>query len=434
MAALASLSVIAIASISSNADAQGLEDIKLPPVLEGMEVFGDFEYYPSASGVLHLYSDITPEQEFEFRKALIAHPIHTLVLDSPGGEISAALNIAGAVNDRQINTYIAEGGQCASACSFIFLAGKNRQLGPSSALGVHQFAPNRTRITDSGDVYQRAQTVMGNILGMISTFDVPPFVSVRMLGTPPDDMYFFSERELGEIRRGSVRNSGQIDAITAARSAYILALVEAKEAELAQRSKPTLQIPGTAAPQPIEVTRPPAPTQLAPPYPNQSNSSHALQLASFKDERNAFALVADLRKQGYETFTRKEGTLTRVYVYSGDERTAQQMIVDIKEKYALWGQVIRLKNNPTQTPQSNGNRATLSFSLVDVTWVNIKDGTGEALFNGLAERGRNLELEGSLPITMVIGRADAVGNFLYNGRAVDLRPHTRKNVARLTLE
>jgi len=77
--------------------------------------------------------------------------------------------------------------------------------------------------------------------------------------------------------------------------------------------------------------------------------------------------------------------------------------------------------------------ARVSIEFTDVSWVNIKDGKGGALFNGLAERGRKLELSGPVPINFVIGRADAVSTLTFNGSTVDLEPFTRKNVARLTL-
>jgi len=83
-------------------------------------------------------------------------------------------------------------------------------------------------------------------------------------------------------------------------------------------------------------------------------------------------------------------------------------------------------------PTADG-AARVTIEFTDVSWVNIKDAKGEALFNGLAERGRMLELSGPAPINFVIGRADAVSTLTFNGTTVDLEPFTRKNVARLTL-
>lgn len=86
-----------------------------------------------------------------------------------------------------------------------------------------------------------------------------------------------------------------------------------------------------------------------------------------------------------------------------------------------------------QTSEAADGVARVAIEFRDVSWVNIKDAKGEALFNGLAEKGRTLDLSGPAPINFVIGRADAVSSLTFNGSAVDLEPFTRKNVARLTL-
>ena len=85
----------------------------------------------------------------------------------------------------------------------------------------------------------------------------------------------------------------------------------------------------------------------------------------------------------------------------------------------------------TKQASSGGNDLVITFS--EVSWVNIKDANDAALFNGLAAKGKKLELSGKAPLSVVIGRADAVGSITFNGSTVDLGPHTRKNVARITL-
>ena len=95
-------------------------------------------------------------------------------------------------------------------------------------------------------------------------------------------------------------------------------------------------------------------------------------------------------------------------------------------------QVVAQTEEPAAQPAADGV-ARVIIEFTDVSWVNIKDAKGEALFNGLAEKGRTLELSGPAPVNFVIGRADAVSTLTFNGATVDLEPFTRKNVARLTL-
>ena len=62
----------------------------------------------------------------EFRRALVENNIHTLVLNSPGGNLYEGLQMAGTIFDRQLTTYIPDGADCASACSIMYLAGKKK--------------------------------------------------------------------------------------------------------------------------------------------------------------------------------------------------------------------------------------------------------------------------------------------------------------------
>ena len=87
----------------------------------------------------------------------------------------------------------------------------------------------------------------------------------------------------------------------------------------------------------------------------------------------------------------------------------------------------------TATPFHSEGADGLVIKFSDVSWLNIKDSTGEALFNGLSKKGQDLAIKGQAPFSIVIGRANAVTSVTFDGSTVDLEPHTRKNVARLTL-
>lgn len=75
----------------------------------------------------------------------------------------------------------------------------------------------------------------------------------------------------------------------------------------------------------------------------------------------------------------------------------------------------------------------LRISLSDDSWLSVKDASGRSLFNGIAKAGQELELRGGEPLTLVIGRANAVTFIEYGGVPVDIASVSNKNVARLTL-
>jgi hypothetical protein len=59
------------------------------------------------------------------------------MLKGPGGSLEAGYAIADLVLEHQLNVTIPASTDCASACSLIFVAGKNRKMEELSRLGFH---------------------------------------------------------------------------------------------------------------------------------------------------------------------------------------------------------------------------------------------------------------------------------------------------------
>jgi ATP-dependent protease ClpP protease subunit len=62
--------------------------------------------------------------------------VTTLVLESGGGRIAEAVDVAQMVRERKLNTYVET--HCESACTFIFLAGADRAGTPHAQIGFHR--------------------------------------------------------------------------------------------------------------------------------------------------------------------------------------------------------------------------------------------------------------------------------------------------------
>jgi cytoskeleton protein RodZ len=67
------------------------------------------------------------------------------------------------------------------------------------------------------------------------------------------------------------------------------------------------------------------------------------------------------------------------------------------------------------------------------SWVEIRDAEGRVLFSQLNPPGTRREVAGGGPFSLVIGNAAGV-KVRFNDSDVDLKPFTRTDVARLTLE
>jgi cytoskeleton protein RodZ len=75
----------------------------------------------------------------------------------------------------------------------------------------------------------------------------------------------------------------------------------------------------------------------------------------------------------------------------------------------------------------------LIFSFDGNSWVEVKDAAGRTVFSQMNAKGTTQMVEGRPPFQLVVGNASHV-RLHYNDQLVDLRPHTRVEVARLTLE
>ncbi len=87
---------------------------------------------------------------------------------------------------------------------------------------------------------------------------------------------------------------------------------------------------------------------------------------------------------------------------------------------------------PSDTPIPEGHQRILLSASAD-SWVEILDAPGQYLEMDLIRGGSSREYVGQPPFRILIGRASAV-ELILEEQPIDLAPHTRGNVARLTLQ
>lgn len=78
-------------------------------------------------------------------------------------------------------------------------------------------------------------------------------------------------------------------------------------------------------------------------------------------------------------------------------------------------------------------RDALKFSFAQPSWVEIRDRSGQIIFSQLNPAGSERAVEGQPPFVLVVGNASQV-TLTYKGRAVELQPRSRDDVARVTVE
>ncbi|MEW9798916.1 RodZ domain-containing protein [Alteromonas sp. CYL-A6] len=92
-----------------------------------------------------------------------------------------------------------------------------------------------------------------------------------------------------------------------------------------------------------------------------------------------------------------------------------------------------LQTESLQTAESvQTEPIAMVFTFSDDCWVNIEDGTGEAIAYGIKQAGRVMEISGIPPVEVTLGAPDNVA-ITVNGEAVDMSVYQTGRTARFSL-
>lgn len=108
-------------------------------------------------------------------------------LESPGGLVLPALQVATIIQQRGLDTYV--GRLCASACTVAFLGGHQRWLASDARLGFHQAHASGVSADEASAFLQAAY----------EKFAVPPPFVAHVLRTPPIELWYPTQQELRAV-------------------------------------------------------------------------------------------------------------------------------------------------------------------------------------------------------------------------------------------
>lgn len=130
--------------------------------------------------------------------------ITTIVLQSDGGDTSAALLMAAKIENLELATEVEAG--CYSACPYIFLAGRPRVLRTGGVLGFHRSSISaaglrelyaRKKLLAPGEfAYDDAINAAVEEVRFMLHHDVAADFALTVMGTPPHAMWEPSRTEL----------------------------------------------------------------------------------------------------------------------------------------------------------------------------------------------------------------------------------------------
>jgi hypothetical protein len=126
--------------------------------------------------------------------------VKTVSLNSPGGALDDAMEMARLIRGKGIATDVADGALCASSCPLLLAGGLTRTAGAKAAVGVHQFYAAVQTSTAPAQAMADAQMTTARISRHLIDMGVDPALWLHALDTPPQALYYFSAEELAKYR------------------------------------------------------------------------------------------------------------------------------------------------------------------------------------------------------------------------------------------
>jgi hypothetical protein len=198
---LKTLPLVAALALATPAGAMTINRTHLDGIGDVIDLQGDIKEGNGAS--LRAYLNSIPEHD---RRNIVAFR-----LDSLGGSVGEAAEMADAIANTRRGTIVGEDNVCVSACVFLFAAGNERLVSSTARIGVHR----------SHNANGESQ---GNVIGFMAKvakrYGVPDSIITQMVTTDPDAVTWLT------------------------RADYAAWNVEVVEAKVASASAPAAPTPG----------------------------------------------------------------------------------------------------------------------------------------------------------------------------------------------
>lgn len=126
-------------------------------------------------------------------KALRGGKFSAVLLNSPGGSVLEARDMAGAIRALRVPVVVPDRAVCASACFMLFAAGRDRVAEPGAMIGVHSAS------VSGGNETMDTLGVTTLMAREAAQYGVPPAITGRMVTTAPGQMAWLTRGELEQM-------------------------------------------------------------------------------------------------------------------------------------------------------------------------------------------------------------------------------------------
>jgi hypothetical protein len=185
MVAIGALSMIA--KLGASTIPRVIDEIR---IVSGHDPIGSLEIKLASGGhALILKGGFGAGTAEDVKSFLDAAPaVRTVELDSFGGRLLEVERLAAIVRERHLATYVE--GTCASACTYVFLAGEDRAATPNAKIGFHK--PSSAGIDD----VQEDLDAVDRMSRIYRDDGIPEAFIQHAVSTPAESMWYPSRDEL----------------------------------------------------------------------------------------------------------------------------------------------------------------------------------------------------------------------------------------------
>jgi hypothetical protein len=173
--------------------------------------------WPVASGAAHpgfrLTGPITRADVATVRQFIAEHqraPAEDMSvgLDSPGGDVDAAISIGDMLREEGAGVFMYEGDRCFSACVFVLVAGSTRLIG-SAQIGIHRPRFDATYFAglSAKGAQRRYDELAANVRAYLARMGMPDDLYAAMMRVPSNELRLLTPAEV---------RAWELDGVTAA--------------------------------------------------------------------------------------------------------------------------------------------------------------------------------------------------------------------------
>ncbi|WP_136442768.1 hypothetical protein [Pacificoceanicola onchidii] len=123
-------------------------------------------------------------------------PVETVIVQSPGGSVRDALEIGRHLRTAGINTQMLPGEYCFSACPYLLVGGKTRDIPGTAAVGVHQHSFGENTLLPAFLAVEDIQRGQAEVMQYLDQMGIDLRVMRHALATPADEIYILLPEEL----------------------------------------------------------------------------------------------------------------------------------------------------------------------------------------------------------------------------------------------